>query len=178
MHLIFQKQKNLPISNIILPHFLVRDEAFSIDTFMMKPYARRVAKNDWSKETFNYRLYRARRVSGNAFGLLSQVFRIFYTPIGKAPETCIDMILVACCLHNLLRDGLFESAQMPAYIKWTKKKIYLQVIYVTARSSRLARTTCHTACLSWFHSTYVSFQIFILCKINKIKISHLFYLCF
>ncbi|KAL4719705.1 hypothetical protein ACJJTC_007894 [Scirpophaga incertulas] len=56
----------------MLPHFLVGDEAFSLDTFMMKPYARRVAKNDLSKDIFNYRLYHARRVSENAFGLLSQ----------------------------------------------------------------------------------------------------------
>lgn len=111
----FPEPKNLPNSNIILPHFLVGDEAFSLDTFMMKPYARKVSKNDLSKEIFNYRLCRARRVSENAFGLLSQVFSIFYTPIGIAPETCTDMTLVACCLHNLLRDGFLESAQTPVH---------------------------------------------------------------
>lgn len=117
----FPEPKNLPNSNIILPHFLVGDEAFSLDTFMMKPYARKVAKNDLSKEIFNYRLCRARRVSENAFGLLSQVFRIFYTPIGIAPETCTDMILVACCLHNLLRDGFLESAQMSVH-QWNQEE--------------------------------------------------------
>lgn len=111
----FPEPKNLPGSNIKLGHFLVGDEAFSLDTFMMKPYARKIAKNDLRKEIYNYRLCRARRVSENAFGLLCQIFRVFYTPIGIAPETCTDMILVACCLHNLLREGFLESAQTPLH---------------------------------------------------------------
>lgn len=96
-------------------------ELFSLDTFTMKPYARRVAKNDLSKEIFNYRLCRARLVLENAFGLLSQVLGIFYTPIGIAPETCTDIILVACCLHNLLKDGFLESAQMSVH-QWNQKE--------------------------------------------------------
>lgn len=101
---------------------------------MMKPYARRVAKNDLSKEIFNYRLCRARRVSENAFGLLSQVFRIFYTPIGIAPETCTNMILVACCLHNLLRDGFLESAQMPVH-QWNREDENLPSNFVSLRGT-------------------------------------------
>lgn len=117
----FPEPKNLPNSNIILPHFLVGGEAFSLDTFMMKAYARRIAKNDLSKEIFNYHLCRARRVSENAFGLLSQLFRIFYTPIGIAAETCTDMIFVACCLNNLLRDGFLESAQI-SVLQWNQEE--------------------------------------------------------
>ncbi|KAL4714582.1 hypothetical protein ACJJTC_006628 [Scirpophaga incertulas] len=130
-----EKPKNLPNSNIMLPHFLVGDEAFSLDTFMMNPYARRVAKNDLSKEIFNYRLCRARRVSENAFGLLSQVFRIFYTPIGIAPDTCTDMILVLCCLHNLLRDGFLESAQMPVH-QWNREEENLPSNFISLRGTR------------------------------------------
>lgn len=117
----FPEPKDLPGSNTKLPHFLVGDEAFSLDTFMMKPYARKVAKSDLSKEIFNYRLCRARRVSENAFGLLCQTFRVFYTPIGIVPETCTNMILVACCLHNLLREGFLEPAQTPVY-QWNQEE--------------------------------------------------------
>lgn len=129
----FPEPKTVPDSHIKLPHFLVGDEAFSLDTFMMKPYARKVAKNNLNKEIFNYRLCRARRVSENAFGLLSQVFRIFYTSIGIAPETCTDMILVACCLHNLLRDGFLESAQMPVH-QWNQEE-NLPSNFVTLRGT-------------------------------------------
>lgn len=49
----------------------------------------------------------------NAFGLLSQVFRVFYTPIAIATDVVDDLILTACCLHNLLRDGYLERNSVP-----------------------------------------------------------------
>ncbi|KAB0801828.1 hypothetical protein PPYR_04014 [Photinus pyralis] len=97
-------KKCLVGTNIFLPHFLIGDEAFGIDSYMMKPYPRKVAQHDKKKQVFNYRICRARRVSENAFGLLSQIFRIFYTPISINPDTCTDLIMTACCLHNLLRE--------------------------------------------------------------------------
>lgn len=81
----------------------------------MEPYTRKVAKNDVTKDIFNYRLCRARRVSENALGLLCQVFRVFYTHINILPETCDDLIVVACCLHNLLRDGFLENSGKTFY---------------------------------------------------------------
>lgn len=107
--------KNLPGTNEILPHFLIGDEAFALNSYMMKPYPRRVAAADHQKEIYNYRLCRARRVSENAFGLLCQVFRIFYTPIAILPETCNDLIITACCLHNILRDAYLENNKVPFY---------------------------------------------------------------
>jgi len=75
----------------------------------MKPYTRQASKDDKTKSIFNYRLSRARRVTENAFGLLSQVFRVFYQPINIEPSTCDDLITVACCLHNMLRDAYLEE---------------------------------------------------------------------
>lgn len=111
----FPQPRNLPRTNTKLNHFLIGDEAFALDSYMMKPYPRKIAKNDVTKEIFNYRLCRARRVSENAFGLLSQVFRIFYSNIAILPETCVDLTLVACCLHNLLRDGYLENSLQSVY---------------------------------------------------------------
>ena len=34
----FPEPKPLPGTNDILPHFLIEDEAFALDTFVMKPY--------------------------------------------------------------------------------------------------------------------------------------------
>lgn len=108
--------KPLPQSNVSLPHFIIGDEAFPLSSYMMKPFSRRTGL-DHQKEIFNYRLCRARRVAENAFGLLSQVFRVFYTPIAVLPSTCTDLILVACCLHNLLRDAYLEENSRPHYVR-------------------------------------------------------------
>lgn len=110
------ESKVLPRTTINLPLFLIGDEAFPLDRNMMKPYTRRSGV-DRQMEVFNYRLCRARRVAENAFGLLSQVFRVFYTPIAIAPDTCTDLILVACCFHNLLRDGYLEVNNRAHYIR-------------------------------------------------------------
>lgn len=91
-----------------LPYIIVGDEAFRLHKRIMKPYNKAQAKEDIEKKIFNYRLSRARRVSENAFGLLSQVFRVFYSPIAIKPETCDLLIQATYCLHNLLRDGYEE----------------------------------------------------------------------
>lgn len=70
---------------------------------------------DASKKIFNYRLSRARRVTENAFGLLSQVFRVFYQPMNIESTTCDNLIWVACCLHNMLRDGYLEENRQLHY---------------------------------------------------------------
>ncbi|XP_060861851.1 uncharacterized protein LOC132938875 [Metopolophium dirhodum] len=105
----FPEAKKLPGSSTILPHVIVGDEAFRLHTHIMKPYTRQASKDDKTKSIFNYRLSRARRVTENAFGLLSQVFRVFYQPINIEPSTCDDLITVACCLHNMLRDAYLEE---------------------------------------------------------------------
>ena len=53
---------------------------------------------------------RARRVSENAFRLLSQCFRIFYSPTAVLPDTTDSIVTVTCCLHNLLRDEYIQNS--------------------------------------------------------------------
>lgn len=105
----FPEAKQLPGSSKILPHVIVGDEAFRLHTHIMKPYTRQASRDDKTKSIFNYRLSRARRVTENAFGLLSQVFRVFYQPISIEPSTCDNLITVASCLHNMLRDAYLEE---------------------------------------------------------------------
>lgn len=105
----FPADTRLPNSEIILPFVHVGDEAFRLETHMMRPYPRGEARNDSKKMIFNYRLSRARRTTEKSFGLLSQVFRVFYTPISLKTETTDQLILSACCLHNLLRDRYLEN---------------------------------------------------------------------
>jgi len=98
-----------------LPYLHVGDEAFRLEPHMMRPYTRGEARNDYEKTIFNYRLSRARRTSENSFGLLSQIFRVFYTPIALKTETVDNLVLSACCLHNLLRNRYLETTNKYYY---------------------------------------------------------------
>lgn len=82
----------LPHTNVIVPHFMIGDEAFALTKNMMKPYPRQQSLLDPSKAIYNYRHSRARRTTENAFGIMSSYFRIFFTPINVKPET-IDKII-------------------------------------------------------------------------------------
>lgn len=111
----FPISQTLPKSNRKMPFVVVGDEAFRLHKHIMKPFNKLSANADKRKTVFNYRLSRARRVSENAFGLLSQVFRVFYTHIAISPDVCDNLIFAACCLHNLLREAYLEKNGHPHY---------------------------------------------------------------
>ena len=67
----------------------------------MKPYPFRGL--DLRKRIFNYRLSRARRISENAFGILSNRFRVYESPIALHPDKVENIVLATCALHNFLR---------------------------------------------------------------------------
>lgn len=84
-----------------LNYVFVTDDAFSLDDHILSPYSRKALTKQ--RKVFNYRLSRARRVAENAFGLLSNRFRIFRTTINLSPHK-IELVVMACCLlHNYLR---------------------------------------------------------------------------
>lgn len=111
----FPRDAKIPDCEKSLPYVHVGDETFRLETHMMRPYTRGEAKKDYEKTIFYYRLSRARRTSENTFGLLSQVFRIFYTPIALKYETIDHLVLSALCLHNLLRNRYIESTNYYYY---------------------------------------------------------------
>lgn len=85
-----------------IPYMLVADDAFPLKTYIQKPYSQSGLTTE--KRIFNYRLSRARRIVENAFGILSNRFRVFMTPMKLAPEK-VEVIVLACCsLHNFLRS--------------------------------------------------------------------------
>ena len=61
-----------------LPFVIVGDEAFPLKKYLLRPYPGFSARNDESKQIYKYRLTRASRVVENAFGVLTQKFRLFY----------------------------------------------------------------------------------------------------
>ncbi|XP_064637878.1 uncharacterized protein LOC135499964 [Lineus longissimus] len=97
----FPEAKPLHDCDATMPYFFVADDAFPLQTDIMKPYPFRNLDKD--KRVFNYRLSRARRVVENAFGILANRFRVFLAPILLSPEKVQMIILAACALHNFLR---------------------------------------------------------------------------
>lgn len=86
--------------NPVLPHYFVGDDAFSLTPHIMKPYPKRGLSEE--QRIFNYRLSRARRVSENAFGILSAKFRVFHTTLCVNPENVISIVHACLVLHNFL----------------------------------------------------------------------------
>lgn len=66
----------------------------------MKPYPNRGQSE--SQRIFNYRLSRARRVSENAFGILSSKFRVFLSTLCVKPEYATSIVHAALALHKYL----------------------------------------------------------------------------
>lgn len=94
----------LPGVSVQAPFFIVADDAFPLKTCILKPYAQTGLTKQ--RRIYNYRLSRARRIVENAFGILSNRFRIFMQPIALSPEKIEHIILACCSLHNFLRVRL------------------------------------------------------------------------
>jgi len=97
------KPELINASDIKMPFVVVSDDAFPLKPYLMKPYSHRQLTKE--KQIFNYRLSRARRVVEQAFGIMSQRFRVLGRPMPLAPEKAKLVVKTTCCLHNfLLRD--------------------------------------------------------------------------
>ena len=64
---------------------------------------------DDRKRIFNYRSSRFRRISENAFGILTNRFRIFHTKINLRPDKVVTLVSAAVVLHNMLRSKSRDS---------------------------------------------------------------------
>lgn len=68
---------------------------------MLRPYAN---KNlDRNKRIFNYRLSRARRCVECAFGILTNKWRVLYSPMQVNPDFAINIVKATYILHNFVR---------------------------------------------------------------------------
>ena len=71
-------------------YHIVGDDAFSLRTDLMKPYPHKCLEKE--ERILNYRLSRARRVVENAFGILANRSRLFFTTIALEPEN-VDYVV-------------------------------------------------------------------------------------
>lgn len=56
------------------------------------------------QKIFNYRLCKARKYVECAFGILTNKWRLYYTPLNLSKETAIEVIKATVVLHNIVRD--------------------------------------------------------------------------
>lgn len=94
----------LPQSSFSMPYVFVGDEAFKLTCNVMKPFSGLHNKRT-KQRIFNYRLSRSRRVSENAFGIMSSSFRVFRRPLLLEQEKATKVTLAAVYLHNYLRKS-------------------------------------------------------------------------
>lgn len=102
----------LPGQNDSLPFVFVGDDAFPLSKHIMKPYPGLHDKGS-QKRVLNYRLSCARRVSENAFGILSAVFRVLRKHMLLEPDTATKIVLAVLYLHNYLRKRNFRNLYNP-----------------------------------------------------------------
>ena len=84
-------------------HFLVGDEVFPLQDWLLRPFAGSSLVNELRK-IFNYRLSKARKVIENTFGILVARWRILQSPIDAVPEKVEKIVLSCITLHNYLRQ--------------------------------------------------------------------------
>ena len=84
-----------------VPYIIVADDAFPLTTYCVKPYS--LQKLSDSKRIFGYRLSGARRTTENAFGILSNRFRVLSSRMYLQPNDATKITLAWCVLHNILR---------------------------------------------------------------------------
>ncbi|KAL4142959.1 hypothetical protein QTP88_005347 [Uroleucon formosanum] len=96
------KHVNIKNLKILVLHIIII-KAFSLQTYLMKPYSQHDLTS--KRRIFNYRLLRARRVVENAFGILASRFGVFQKPINLEPDKASTITLACCYLHNFLIEN-------------------------------------------------------------------------
>ena len=97
------------------PHVFVADEAFPLQRHLMRPFpGQRGGPLPIDKQTFNYRLSRARMVVECAFGVLSSQWRLYRRQLEVGPEVAEKLVKATCVLHNFLRRNKTSHAASAA----------------------------------------------------------------
>lgn len=99
----FNRQINSRENELNLPANLVflGDGAFPLKPHLMKPYSGTQLSHD--ERLFNYRLSRTRRIVENVFAQIVNEFKILNNKIQLDLQSCKQVSLCCCILHNYLK---------------------------------------------------------------------------
>jgi hypothetical protein len=99
-----------------MPFVLIGDEAFPSKFDLLRPYSKHDRNTQLPDDdrVFNLRLSRARRVVENAFGILTQRWRLYYNGrIQLLPQNAIKVVQATLVLHNFLMRFNTAKARVP-----------------------------------------------------------------
>ena len=102
-----------------IPYVFLADHASPLGKPCLKPYSQSCLTP--IKRIFNYRLSRVRRVTENAFGILTNRFRVFTTRMCLDPDKATIITLATLVLHNMLPQLSYESYTPEGYIDMEKE---------------------------------------------------------
>lgn len=91
----------LPGRDVPFPHVIVADEIFPLNTYLMRPYARRNRLTD-EQRVFNYRFSRARLCIENTFGILVSRWHILHKRLCSSVANAEKIFKALVCLHNFI----------------------------------------------------------------------------
>lgn len=98
------KEKSLPgMNGPTVPFVILADAAFPLQKHL-KPYPFRNMSTE--VRIFNYLLSRRRRVIQNAFGILTNRFRILLNPMNLKRDSVVLITQTCCVLHSFLRRNI------------------------------------------------------------------------
>ncbi|XP_049291680.1 putative nuclease HARBI1 [Anopheles funestus] len=89
-------------NNTRVPYVFLGDKAFALKHYMLTPFGGVPVRNS-PQRIYNYRLSRARRTVENAFGILSNVYRVLRKPMLLEPTVAEKVVLATVYLHNFSR---------------------------------------------------------------------------
>lgn len=112
----FPPAEPLPDSDVVMPYMFLGDEAYPLRCDLMTPYPPRRA--DQPERVLNYRLYRARRVAENAFGVLANRWRIFRSIICLEPDKVVKITMASLCIHNFLCECRSDAYTPAGFADW------------------------------------------------------------
>ncbi|XP_011294992.2 uncharacterized protein LOC101897598 isoform X2 [Musca domestica] len=92
--------EKLPGSRTIFPYYFVADRTFPLRENVMRPFPGNNLTQ--GKEIFNSMLSNAQEIIENAFGILSNRWKILHTKANISPEMAEKYILATVALHNFL----------------------------------------------------------------------------
>lgn len=108
--------KNLPTTEVKIPHYFVGDAAFPLGRNLMRPFPGELLPNE--KDIFNKRLSRAWRTIENAFGILVSRWRILLTTLHLFPDNAEKILLVCVALHNFIMLNDMNAYIPTNYVDW------------------------------------------------------------
>ncbi|XP_055846086.1 uncharacterized protein LOC129912029 isoform X2 [Episyrphus balteatus] len=116
-HFSIPQRRNLPGSDIEVPHYFAGDVALPLTTNIMRPYAGTLLPPN--EENFNQILSRAHRTIENSFGILVARWSVLQTALNMLPENAEKVILACFALHNfIMLDNGAENYCPSNYVDW------------------------------------------------------------